>query len=182
MASHSSLRGAINEAIKMQPKLAGDHQPRVKVQAKEERKIANEIRESRRPPSQEHHRAREDRSQRGFCPSSFERTAGSGSRFVACNRSTRRIIGCCVEERNEPEGGWYGARPEDRTGRSTHGKKQSLLLRRPDSCRDGANYARRKCRGSSCSNARKTGGGNNKSFEGAPKRLQTSVIFSLRKR
>jgi hypothetical protein len=30
--------GAINEAIKMQLKLPGDHQPYVKVQAKEERK------------------------------------------------------------------------------------------------------------------------------------------------
>jgi len=30
--------GAINEAIKMQLKLPGDHQPCVKVQAKEERK------------------------------------------------------------------------------------------------------------------------------------------------
>jgi hypothetical protein len=38
MTSHSSLRDAINEAIKMQLKLPGDHQPCVKVQAKEERK------------------------------------------------------------------------------------------------------------------------------------------------
>jgi hypothetical protein len=34
----------------------------------------------------------------------------------------------------EPKGGWFGARPKDRTGRSTSGKKQCLLLRRSDGC------------------------------------------------
>src|SRR5437763_10101880 len=42
MASHSSLRGAINEAIKMQLKLTGDHQPCVKVRnEKSQMKLTN---------------------------------------------------------------------------------------------------------------------------------------------
>src|SRR5678815_4333918 len=91
-------------------------------------------RESRRPPSQGHCRAREDRSGRGFCTDGFRRNAGSGNRFGASNQSTRGIIRYCVEQRNEPKGGWFGARPKDRTGRSTSGRKQCLLLRRPDGC------------------------------------------------
>src|ERR1700736_1114010 len=120
-------------------------------------------RESRRPPSQGHYRAREDRSEQGFCTVSFRRNAGSGNRFGASNRSTRGIIGCCVEEQDEPGGGWFGARSQDRTGRNIHGKKQCLLLRRSDGCGGGANYARRNGRRSSCINARKIASGNNKS-------------------
>src|SRR6266403_3724358 len=83
-------------------------------------------RESRRPPSQGHYRAREDRSGRDFCTDGFRRNAGSGNRFGASNQSTRGIIRYCVEQQNEPKGGWFGARPKDRTGRSKW--KQTLTI------------------------------------------------------
>src|SRR5436305_8629785 len=92
----------------------------------------------------------------------LDQNAGAGNRFVTCNRSMRRIIGYPVEEQNEPERGWFRTRPQGRTGRSTHRKKQCLLLRRPDDCGGGANDAQRKARRSFCSNPRKIAGRNDK--------------------
>src|SRR5207248_3924284 len=87
----------------------------------------------------------------------------------------RRIIGYPVEEQNEPERGWFGTRPQDRTARSTHRKKQCLLLRRPDGCGGGANDAERKGRRSSCGNPRKIAGRNNKYRSDCREKIEKSI-------
>src|SRR4029077_17738828 len=92
----------------------------------------------------------------------FGRNAGAGNGFVTGHRSTWRIIRYGVEEENEPGGGGFRTRSQDRTARSTHRQKQPLLLRRPDGCGSGENNARGKGRRSFCINPRKILGRNDK--------------------
>src|SRR5437773_5525369 len=162
MASHSSLRGAINEAIKMQLKLTGDHQPCVKVRnEKSQMKLAN--REVR--PVKDIIEPAKTVASKASVQAALNELQARGVDSSPVTDQRGELLGAVSKNEMNRKVGGMGARPEDRTrtGRSQHGKKQSLLLRRPDSCGGGANYARRKCRRSSCSYPRKIGGGNNKS-------------------
>src|SRR6266566_475260 len=72
------------------------------------------------------------------------------------------LLGILSKNKMNRSLGGFRTRPQDRTGRSTHRKKQCVLLRRPDDCGGGANDAQRKGRRSSCRNQRKIAGRNDK--------------------